>query len=204
METDLLQILVKASSTETQVVPPLEQTEHNVPAATREEGQGQEGGLIVPNKQEDVKNFLHKHGVKLVALLKTKVKKENIASRVFAGWQWHTDAEIVPKVRVCVPWQEATFQVHVVHVTDQLICYITKLADYTKAFLITFVHGLNTVARRLPLWEDLMRMAQNIQGPWCVIGDFNAVLHPGERIGGEDIQYGEVVDFSNYLEQCDR
>ena len=108
-------------------------------------------GLNAPNKQEDVKNFLHKHGVKLVALLETKMKKENvnqIASRVFVGWQWYTNAEIVPKVRVWVAWQEATFQVHVIHVTDQLTHCMAKLADSTNAFSITFVYGLNTVAGR--------------------------------------------------------
>ncbi|KAJ8421497.1 hypothetical protein Cgig2_028517 [Carnegiea gigantea] len=80
----------RASSTETQVVPPLEQTEHNVPAATREEGQGQEG-FVSPRR-----------------------------------------------------------------------------------------HAPKTPTR-----------------------DFNAVLHPGEQIGGEDIQHGEVVDFANCLEQCE-
>jgi len=34
--------------------------------------------LNAPTKQEDVKRFLHAQGVKLVALLETKVKKENV------------------------------------------------------------------------------------------------------------------------------
>jgi len=35
-------------------------------------------GLNAPTKQEDVKCFLHAQGVKLVALIETKVKKENV------------------------------------------------------------------------------------------------------------------------------
>ena len=47
-------------------------------------------GLHNPNKQEDIKIFLNKHDVGLVALSETKVKKENIdmvANKLFGGWE---------------------------------------------------------------------------------------------------------------------
>ncbi|KAJ8420346.1 hypothetical protein Cgig2_006389 [Carnegiea gigantea] len=46
-------------------------------------------GLNGLTKQEDVKCFLHKQGVPLVALLETKVRRENmnqVANKVFGGW----------------------------------------------------------------------------------------------------------------------
>jgi len=67
-------------------------------------------GLNDPTKQEDVKCFLHKQGVPLVALLETKVRRENVnqvVNKVFGGWQWDTNAEHVPKVRIWVAWQGA-------------------------------------------------------------------------------------------------
>ncbi|KAJ8419773.1 hypothetical protein Cgig2_002904 [Carnegiea gigantea] len=39
--------------------------------------------------------------------------------------------------------------------------------------------------------------------PWCVMGDFNSVLHPGERTGGDEIQSAEITYFSQCLKDCD-
>jgi len=73
------------------------------------------------------------------------------------------------------------------------------LANTQQQFFITFVYGLNTLQGRLALWEDLKQLSFSLHGPWCVMGDLNAVLHPGDRIGGDDVQHGEVADFAHCL-----
>jgi len=40
-----------------------------------------------------------------------------------------------------------------------------------------------------------------MQQAWCVKGDFNAVYHPGDRIGGEEVHHMETNDFANCLEE---
>ena len=65
---------------------------------------------------------------------------------------------------------------------------------------MTFVYGKNSIALRKELWEDLRLLANNLQDAWCVLGDFNAVLSPEDRIGGEKVQYMEIVDFKTCLE----
>ena len=35
--------------------------------------------------------------------------------------------------------------------------------------------------------------------PWCVLGDFNFVLHPGRRIGGIEVSEGEIISFTDCL-----
>jgi len=42
-----------------------------------------------------------------------------------------------------------------------------------------------------------------MQGAWCVKGDFNAMLHPGERIVGEKVTHKEIKDFAGCLEKCE-
>lgn len=41
---------------------------------------------------------------------------------------------------------------------------------------------------RLDLWKDLKSMAQSIKVPWLVIGDFNNVLKPDGRLGGNRVK----------------
>ena len=70
-------------------------------------------GLNGPNKQEDVRNFLHTQNVKLVALLETKVHKDKmsyVASKVFGGWLWHMNVDYNPKVRIWIAWRGSAMQ----------------------------------------------------------------------------------------------
>jgi len=49
-------------------------------------------GLNWPNKQEDVKLFLHEKNIGLVGLLETKVKEKNvekITNKLLQGWDCH-------------------------------------------------------------------------------------------------------------------
>lgn len=38
---------------------------------------------------------------------------------------------------------------------------------------------------------------------WCVLGDFNLVLYPGDRMGGIEIQDFEVRPFADCLASCE-
>ena len=49
------------------------------------------------------------------------------------------------------------------------------------------MYGLNSIAQRQYMWQDMRLIVGSIEGAWCVMGDFNAVMHPGERIGGEEV-----------------
>jgi len=76
-------------------------------------------GLNSPNKQEDIKGFLHKQKVGLVVLLETKVHKkhiEEVTQRLFSRWQWFTNVEHNPKVRILVAWKEQTYRVRIIQV----------------------------------------------------------------------------------------
>ncbi|KAJ8426356.1 LOW QUALITY PROTEIN: hypothetical protein Cgig2_021476 [Carnegiea gigantea] len=101
-------------------------------------------GLNWPNKQEDVKIFLHKKQIGLVGLLETKILTQS----------------------------------------DQFIHCKATQNNTMKTFFITFVYGANHELR--PLWEDLMHIAKEMDEAWYVLGDFNAVLYPGDRMGGTD------------------
>jgi len=54
-------------------------------------------GLNWPNKQEDVKLFLHLRKVGMVGLLETKIKSQKvdqITANIFPGWEWVNNASI--------------------------------------------------------------------------------------------------------------
>ena len=163
-------------------------------------------GLNWPNKQEDVKIFLQKNQISFIGLLETKVKKEKVhtvASRIFHGWEWQHNFNHNAKGRIWVAWKPQVYRVQILKITEQMIhCeahHVTKL----EKFFITYVYGFNHAQERLALWEDLQNIANSMTEAWCVLGDFNAILHPEDRMGGTEVIDSEIRDFSDCLLYCE-
>ncbi|KAJ8422552.1 hypothetical protein Cgig2_033475 [Carnegiea gigantea] len=72
-----------------------------------------------------------------------------------------------------------------------------------KTFFITFVYGANQELQRRPLWEDLIHITKEMDEAWCVLGDFNAVLYPGDRVGGTEVQLHEIKSFGDCITNCE-
>ena len=58
---------------------------------------------------------------------------------------------------------------------------------------------MNHDSLRKLLWPDLVGLSQNIEEAWCVMGHFNSVLYPGERIRGIEVNDRELIDFVDCL-----
>ena len=69
-------------------------------------------GLNWPNKQEDLRLFLHKQQVGFMALVETKIKQANfksIADRVVPGWHSSHNLHYSPNGRIWMAWKLSLF-----------------------------------------------------------------------------------------------
>ncbi|XP_074314866.1 uncharacterized protein LOC141651037 [Silene latifolia] len=79
-----------------------------------------------------------------------------------------------------------------------------NLATYRVTHLqmfITFVYAFNGVGEREELWNNLRRLAGQIQIPWSVGGDFNCVTMANERLGG-NVTDAEAIPFQQCIDDC--
>jgi len=162
-------------------------------------------GLNWPNKQEDLKIFLQLNNLGLVGLFETKIKMKNVAkipSRLFQGWRWEHNFSHSPKGRIWITWKPNSFTVQVLSMSAQHIqCYIFQPSDMQQ-FYITYVYGENQEGLGQELWQTLRDIATNMDDAWCMLGDFNAVLYKGDKMGGNEIQDHEVQPFSECIHDC--
>ncbi|KAL2938276.1 Importin-8 [Bienertia sinuspersici] len=62
----------------------------------------------------------------------------------------------------------------------------------SKQFYLTCIYGFNGREEREPLWAALQSISPHIgQVPWCVAGDFNAVMNKQDRLGAA-IRWSEM------------
>jgi len=144
-------------------------------------------GLNYPNKQVDIKIFLHEKNISLVGLLETKVKDKNVdkvVNKLFQGWNWHHNFHLNAKGRIWVAWRPSQFHIQILATDEQFIhCKVTLMQDMKK-FFITFVYSANQDGQRRLLWEALKEIANEMEEGCCILGDFTYVLHPRDRLGG--------------------
>jgi len=163
-------------------------------------------GLNWPNKQEDLKLFLHMNKIGLIGLMETKIRLENsnkVAARVFPQWRWENNSTPSVKGRVWVAWHPQIYDLQVLQKTDQLIhCHATQLSSMNK-FYITFVYGMNHADQRQSLWKNLLDISLQMTEAWCILGDFNAILYKEDRLGGNNVLNTEIKELADFIDQCD-
>ena len=73
--------------------------------------------------------------------------------------------------------------------------------DYGFNFLFTPVYGSSQAKNRMELWSELSIIAPNVNDPWIVGGDFNAILYKEEKCGGARQAIG-CKKFGAWMKDC--
>ncbi|XP_074297716.1 uncharacterized protein LOC141628475 [Silene latifolia] len=63
------------------------------------------------------------------------------------------------------------------------------------------IYAFNDGAERRDLWSKLGVIAQRYQDPWALAGDFNTVINPIERMGG-DTRQNDMDEFISCQDEC--
>ncbi|XP_074282709.1 uncharacterized protein LOC141607248 [Silene latifolia] len=133
----------------------------------------------------------------LFGLVETKIKLQDFVSvlnNIGSQWQGVNNNFYHPRGRVWVIWNPKIFHVNLLHANAQCITVnVVEIASGDN-FLFSVVYGFNDASQRTALWIYLKSIFDGYQGPWCVCGDFNNVLHFNERIGGE-VTWEDVAEF---------
>lgn len=102
-------------------------------------------GLNKPNKQPEVKWFIHNNKIGLFGLLETRAKALN-ADRIcnsFPNWSYSTNYASHPGGRIWLMWNPGLFVVDILFQSAQLIhCFVIH-RGLNRAFTCSFVHGFN-------------------------------------------------------------
>ncbi|XP_060200867.1 uncharacterized protein LOC132629156 [Lycium barbarum] len=97
---------------------------------------------------------------------------------------------------------EAAVQCEVIMDTEQQITLKLFHQDIGKDILATFVYAKCNEGERLELWDNLYHLANSMDLPWMVGGDFNVILAEEEKLGGLPVTLAECEDFAFCINSC--
>ncbi|XP_004252671.1 uncharacterized protein [Solanum lycopersicum] len=151
-------------------------------------------------KQKEIKKCLQNNKVTLAGLIETRVKENNTRTtinNIAAGWNCLNNYKDAVNGRIWIIWDDSWYEVKLITSATQMIhCYIQERSKGFQ-FHLTVVYGFNTIEQRKSLWSDMIQIGQNVNHPWIIVGDFNAMLSPKDRLAGVPVNENEIKDFSN-------
>ncbi|XP_074313706.1 uncharacterized protein LOC141648897 [Silene latifolia] len=154
-----------------------------------------------PAKQPPVRKLVQG----LTKNCETKIKSRNwnkVTNNICSNWAICTNSHLHSGGRIWIIWDPALFEVDILDVTIQ--CIHTKVFDKArrKGFYFTVVYGLNSLGDREPLWQSIKSYHLQLNSPWLLCGDFNAIMERNERIGGAEITNAELRPMADAIRDC--
>ncbi|XP_050222570.1 uncharacterized protein LOC126672659 [Mercurialis annua] len=159
-------------------------------------------GINDPIKHSEIRKWIEDNHLSLIAIIETRVGMENV-DRVWRNlrlknWKLVNNNDCGQNGRIWVACKNEV-QYSLVAKTDQYI--LGEIQCEGKKFTCTFVYGLNDAINRRVLWSNLVSQSRNVDNPWIVLGDFNAIIKDSERCGGNLACVNDCEEFKRCLEE---
>ena len=145
-------------------------------------------GLGKGERSMSIRNLVEKKKVSFMGLLETKHKRF-IRSRMKRMWGNHeydiceVYASDTNGGGVIAAWDTRTFSISNKYSGNRWILLEVCINRYNFECCVGVIYGLNDRVGRYALFEELKNIVVAINKPILLMGDFNVILHPRERIG---------------------
>ena len=141
-----------------------------------------------------------------------ETKKENIDKRKCQALWWDLEVrwEVQPASNtaggiLCV-WSEETFKLQSKVIGRGFILLVGQWLKEAQQVHIVSIYSPCDIHNKRSLWEDIKQLRNSHNGGlWCILGDFNNVRNPSERLG--HCQRGEgdnsIKEFNDWIEEME-
>lgn len=152
-----------------------------------------------------IKDLCREYEASLVFLLETHASGQMAQQRVkkmgFSG-SFIVDSQGQSGGIWCL-WNAKSWKVDILESNQQLV-HLHVTWKEQDSWLITSVYASPNYVRRQQLWEDLERIADSLNEPSVVLGDFNSIVVDNERRGGsQNHSTHGISPFRDMIQACD-
>ncbi|KAL9685919.1 hypothetical protein QQ045_023373 [Rhodiola kirilowii] len=101
-------------------------------------------------------------------------------------------------ISIWLLWNDKVIVTEISHTSQQITVNILLLEENID-LVCSFVYGSIDINIRKDLWEALISVADQVDKPWLICGDFNAILSWSEKKGGNRKKGKALRDFNEFL-----
>ncbi|KAF7804220.1 putative ribonuclease H protein At1g65750 family [Senna tora] len=162
-----------------------------------------DGGIpIGDNPLQTVRDLKSRFNISFLTILETRQSgnsADNISKR--CGFEKSERVEVVGySGGIWCLWDESVVQIKVLFKHAQFIHL--RAGNGAGAHLITVVYGSPNPSNCRALWDELGKLAENVNEPWLVAGDFNSFVFNHEKEGGSALGSRPDTSFSYWINKA--
>jgi exonuclease III len=163
------------------------------------------GGAV---KRNAIKEFIRKEKVDFLAIQETKMETitDSFCYNLWGGedCQWVFLPAVGNNGRILSIWSKSSASMIFSFSGDSFIGVCLDWGAQNKRCFLVNVYSKCDINGKRRLWETLVMSKSGFdRGVWCVLGDFNAVLHRDERKGLNHVGFAspstELVEFGQFV-----
>jgi len=127
-----------------------------------------------------------------------------IADRIIDKLKFNSSYRIEAQGRsggIWLLWNNNKFDIKILN--SSIHC-IHGVVDEGKdsAWLFTVVYANPNALKKKQCFEEVANLARHIVQPWLVVGDFNEILSPSEKVGGVEVDLRRCIRFGRWVQDC--
>ena len=90
--------------------------------------------------------------------------------------------------------------INIMQSINQIIHCMVERKDDRNKWILTEVYGSPYTKERNMLQDELYNIEVVIQEPWLILGDFNAMLHMGDKSRGNKVRTPNDIAFRGFMD----
>ncbi|MCH93784.1 LINE-1 reverse transcriptase like, partial [Trifolium medium] len=163
-------------------------------------------------KRSAIRELIRKEKVDFLAIQETKVETVTPAL-CYAIWggencQWASLPASANSGGISSIWNMSSFSLIFSFICDGFVGVCLEWGATKKVCCMVNVYSSCDLMTKRRMWQNLLMSKRGFGGgAWCVLGDFNAVLHRDERRGlnqlGTSPLPAEIVEFRDFVTHMD-
>lgn len=122
--------------------------------------------------------------------------------RIAPGWEIYHNFSHSDFGRIMIVWNSNSVNIQVLNQSAQSIHCLAEIRSRKLPFFFTCVYTFNTATMRVPLWREMKLYSGSIQGAWLILGDFNCLLKPEEKINGAPVRTKDLRELNFTTGNC--
>ncbi|XP_019465327.1 PREDICTED: uncharacterized protein LOC109363517 [Lupinus angustifolius] len=144
------------------------------------------------------------YSISMIILVETQISGAK-ADKVMSGLSFDKSEKVDARGGargIWVFWDESLWDVTILQTTTQTITMDVR-GEGRQSWVLSTIYGSPHYALKSSLWDCLRSLAENMDKPWCLVGDFNMVAELSERVGISSTSPTRgASNFASFIRDC--